>query len=59
MKNNICPLTLCGGSEKTAVNCLGTKCAWWVEVYTTEGIPTCLCALVMIACKTSEGLLRI
>lgn len=41
------------------VNCKENKCALWVNHYTSEHTLISCCALVMLACKNTNGLYQV
>lgn len=46
----------CGKENLTNVQCQGNKCAWWVEMFSTENIlQEGMCAICAMAVKNSEG----
>ena len=59
-KIKVCPISSDSSDVNGPVICSENHCAWWVEPYTTEGLPAGgMCAIKMLAMKTNEGQYRV
>lgn len=57
-KGKLCPVI--SVNSQWLMSCREGKCAWWVQPYTTEGLPAGgMCAIEMIAMRTADGQYRV